>query len=152
MSRLFFIIGLLLLVTALPAIAQEKMTNKKGFTLSESEEHYFLFVLNNRPADLPELRGEITKYLWVHYPNERLKITQVELGGDLENIPVLFVKSFSGKADALAFYKALKARHPDFLHMGMTQEYFPISKSNFDIVVENNSLEAYKVFFERSYQ
>ncbi len=131
--------------------AQETLTPKEAFSLNANEEHYYIFVLNNRPADLPELRAAITKYIWKHYPKANLKITQIEIDGDLANVPLLHVKTFRNKAEALAFHQALLKDHPDFMHMGMTADYFPISKSNFEAIVRSKSLNGYKDFFQKNY-
>ncbi len=133
------------------AFSQEKLTAKAGFTLNANEEHYYIFVLNDRPADLPELRAAITKYIWKHYPQANLKITQLEIDGELSGVPLLHVQSFANKAEALAFHKALMTEHPDFMHMGMTVENFPVSKSNFEAIVRNQSLNGYKDFFLKHY-
>lgn len=147
--RILFLFAFSLL--AFNAFSQEKLTPKEGFTLNANEEHYYIFVLNNRPADLPELRAAITKYIWKNYPNSNLKITQIAIEGDLANVPLLHVQSFTNKAEALAFHQELKNNHPDFMSMGMTVDYFPISKSNFEAIVRSKSLDSYKDFFLTNY-
>ncbi len=129
----------------------DQLTAKGGYSLDASEEHYFLFVLNNRPADLPEIRGEITKYIWKYYPQAKLKITQIQIDGQLEEVPLIHIQSFSNKAKAMAFHKALKTNRPDFMQMGMTVDYFAVSKTNYEHIVRNKSLDGYKPFFEGNY-
>ena len=130
---------------------QDVLTEKGGFSVNENEEHFFLFVLNNRPSDLPELRGEITKYIWKYHPTPKLKITQIQVEGKLAEVPMIHIKSFPSKAAAMNFYKKLKENRPDFLQMGMTKDYFAISKSNFEKVVRAKSLKGYKPFFATNY-
>ncbi len=130
---------------------QDQLTEKGGYSMNASEEHYFLFVLNNRPADLPEMRGEITKYIWKFHPQAKLKITQIKIDGDLENVPLIHVQSFPNKAKAMAFQNNLIKNRPDFLQMGMTVDYFAVSKSNYEQIVRNKSLAGYKPFFQRNY-
>ncbi|MEO1261965.1 MAG: hypothetical protein AAFZ15_24390 [Bacteroidota bacterium] len=130
---------------------QDVLTEKGGFSLNETEEHFFLFVLNNRPVDLPELRGKITKYIWKYHPTPKLKITQIQVEGELAEVPMIHIKSFPSKAAAMKFYNDLKQNRPDFLQMGMTTDYFAISKSNFEKVVRAKSLKGYKPFFAVNY-
>ncbi len=130
---------------------QDQLTEKGGYTMDASEEHFFLFVLNNRPADLPEMRGEITKYIWKFHPQSKLKITQIKIEGELENVPLIHVQSFPNKAKAMAFQNSLKTHRPDFLQMGMTIDYFAVSKSNYERIVRNKSLAGYKPFFQGNY-
>ncbi|MFQ5445870.1 MAG: hypothetical protein ACE5FF_02955 [Saprospiraceae bacterium] len=132
--------------------AQDELTAKSGYTVNNEEEHYFLFVLANRPADLPELRAEITKYLWKYYPKARLKMTQIAIDGDLENVPLIHLQAFKNKAQAMEFYTGLRKNRPDFLQMGMTLDYFPLSKSNYETILRAKSLAGYKDFFQHNYQ
>lgn len=119
--------------------------------MNASEEHFFLFVLSNRPNDLPELRTGITKYMWKYYPNDKLKITQIQLDGDLKDVPLILISGFTDKAKAMEFYNGLKLNRPDFLQMGMTKEYFPLSKTNYETIVRAKSLNGYKPFFQQNY-
>lgn len=131
-----------------------EFTEKGGFSVTDNmdnEEHYFLFLLNDRPADLPELRGAITKYIWKEHPQEKLKITQIKIDGDLENVPIIHIKAFSTKAQAMTFYQNLKESKPEFMEMGMTKEIFAISKTNFQKVIRSKSLKGYKPFFAINY-
>ena len=130
---------------------QDILTEKGGFSVDESDEHYFLFVLNNRPSDLRELRGEITKYIWKHHPTPKLKITQIKIEGELADVPMIHIKSFPSKSAAMKFHKELKENRPDFMQMGMTKDYFAISKKNFEKVVRARSLKGYKPFFATNY-
>ncbi len=134
-----------------PVIAQDDLTAKEGYTLAGDEEHYFLFVLANKPADLPELRASITKYIWKYYPNAHLKVTQIAVDGDLTNVPLIHLSSFKNKTQAMEFYKSLKKNNPDFLQMGMTLDYFPLSKSNYGTILRAKSLSGYKTFFQKNY-
>ncbi len=133
------------------ATAQTDLTEKSGFIVNAAEEHSFLFVLNNRPNDLPEVRTGITKYIWKHHPSDRLKITQIKIDGDLENVPLIHITGFDSKAKAMEFFNGLKKNRPDFLQMGMTKDYFALSKSNYETVVRTKSLNGYKSFFEQNY-
>jgi hypothetical protein len=51
----------------------------------------------------------------------------------------------------MAFYKGLKQNRPDFLQMGMTKDYYALSKTNYEQVVRAKSANGYKAFFEENY-
>lgn len=133
------------------ASAQENLTEKGGFVVNANEEHSFLFVLSNRPNDLQELRTGITKYMWKFYPNDKLKITQIQVDGELKDVPLILITGFSNKAKAMEFYNGLKTNRPDFMQMGMTKDYFPLTKSNYETIVRAKSLNGYKPFFQQNY-
>jgi hypothetical protein len=152
MRKLLFPLTLLLAVAVhFSASAQTEMTVKAGFVLNAADEHSFIFVLNNRPKDLPEVRTGITKYIWKYHPSDKLKITQIKIDGDLENVPLIHITGFESKAKAMEFYAGLKKNRPDFLQMGMTEDYFAVSKSNYETIVRSKSLNGYKSFFEQNY-
>lgn len=141
----------LLLLFSISLQAQE-FTEKGGYSLDASEEHYYLFVLSNeRPNDLPELRGEITKYIWKHHANAKLKITQIKIDGELAEVPLIHLQSFQNKASAMAFHQNIKKNRPDFLSLGMTVDYFPLSKTNYEKVLRSKTLKGYKPFFLNNY-
>jgi hypothetical protein len=139
--RKFFIpltfLALLLLPTL--ATAQNELTEKGGF------------VVANRPNDLPELRTGITKYIWKYHPNDKLKITQIQIDGELTEVPLVHVTGFQNKARAMEFYDGLKTNRPDFMQMGMTKDFFPLSKTNYEKVLRAKSLNGYKPFFQQNY-
>ncbi len=152
--RKFFIPLTLMLMFFLPAAlsAQDQLTEKGGFVANANEEHSYLFVLSSRAADLQELRTGITKYIWKYHPNEKLKITQIAVDGDLKDVPLIHVTGFTNKAQAMAFHNGIKTNRPDFMQMGMTKENFPVSKSNYETVLRTKSLNGYKAFFQQNYQ
>ncbi len=131
-----------------PALGQDPTT---AFVQDFAEEHSFLFLLDNRPNDLEEIRGGITKYIWKFHPGDRLKITQLRIDGDLAQVPVIHVTGFASKDKAMAFFKGLKSNLPDFLQLGMTKAYFPVSKSNFEQIVRQGSTAGYEAFFRKHY-
>lgn len=146
------LIALFTLCLQTDLIAQEDvLTEKGGFSLNAEEEHYFLFILNNRPSDLPELRGSITKYIWKKHPKAKLKITQIRIEGELKDVPMIHIKTFSNKAKAMAFYHDLEVNRPDFLQMGMTKDFFAVSKTNFQKIIRAQSITGYKPFFAMNY-
>jgi len=130
---------------------QDASSPKEGFTTNFEEEHYLIFVLANRPNDLPEVRAAITKYIWKYYPQAHLKVTQIAVDGDLANVPLIHLAAFKDKAQAMEFYNNLKKNRPDFLQMGMTLDYFPLSKSNYEAILRAKSLDGYKTFFQTNY-
>lgn len=142
---------LLLAIFPMVADAQSDLTEKGGYIVNNSEEHNFLFVLANRPNDLPELRTQITKYIWKQHPNDKLKITQIQVDGELKEVPLILVSGFANKEQAMAFYNGIKNNRPDFMQLGMTKEYFPLSKTNYEKIVRAKSFNGYKAFFQQNY-
>ena len=152
MLKFFIPLTLLTLFIVPPSTsAQETLTEKGGFVMNANEEHSFLFVLTSRTNDLQELRTGITKYMWKFYPNDKLKITQIQVDGELKDVPLILISGFANKDKAMEFYNGLKTNRPDFMQMGMTKDYFPVTKSNYEKIVRSKSLNGYKPFFQQNY-
>lgn len=129
----------------------QELSEKGAFLVNAQEEHHVLIVLANRPDDFPEVRTEVMKYIWKYFPGNPLKVTQIALGGDLQNVPLIHLQTFANQSQAMEFYNSLKKNSPDFMQMGMTVDYFALSKSNFEKLVRSKSLDGYKSFFEKNY-
>lgn len=129
---------------------QTSEANADGFSVTAGETHAFLIVISSNSLDIPEVRAGITKYLWKQHASDRLKITHIELG-EASKKQVMYIEEFSDKNHAMKFYKGLKTNRPDFMQMGLTRDYYPISKSNYEILIKKQSLVAYKRFFRENY-
>ena len=146
------ILSIHIALAAIPAFVQaQPAAEKAGYSAERDGEHSVLFVLDNRPADLQEIRTDITKYIWKYYPGQKLKITQIKIEGELENTPMIHITGFTGPETAMTFYSSLKTNRPDFLQLGMTKDYFVLSKENYEHVLRNKSLSGYKAFFKQHY-
>ncbi len=143
-----FFIALFYLINT--AVAQT--TETKGiFQNTPQEEHHFMFLLKNRPTEFQDFRAEITKYIWKHFAQEHLKITQLQVGGDFANVPIIHLQAFGNQQKAMDFYHSLKDHNPDFMQMGIITDYFAISKSNYNKLIQAKSLLGYPSFFEKEY-
>ncbi|MEY3368996.1 MAG: hypothetical protein RI973_2151 [Bacteroidota bacterium] len=146
------ILSIIVALAACPAFVQAQPAQEKGeYSAERDGEHAVLFVLDNRPVDLQEIRTDITKYIWKYYPGQKLKITQIKIDGELENTPLIHITGFAGSEAAMNFYSSLKTNRPDFLQLGMTKDYFVLSKENYEHILRNKTLSGYKDFFKQHY-
>jgi hypothetical protein len=131
--------------------SQNQLSGNTFSRPAPTEEHYFVFVLANRPMEFQEIRGEITKYIWKHYPQSNLKITQIQVEGDLEDVPMILLQSFSNRHNGMEFYRNLQKNLPGFIQMGITTDYFAMSTSNYNRMLQMKSLSGYRAFFDKEY-
>mgnify|MGYP000200157308 CR=1 FL=1 len=118
---------------------------QSDFAVNLEEEHSFL-ILPNKVIDYKEYVGAVTKYVWKYHAKDRLKINNIEIGG--ENDVLIQITQFRNQSHAMSFYNHMKRTFPDFMHMGMTKAYFPVSKSNFDEILRKEGVGEYEQFFE----
>ena len=108
------------------------------FTNSASEPHYVLITMTKQAVDIPDVRAEVTKYIWKNHPADKLNISHI-LIGENRSVNAMFLKEFRNKAHAMSFYKKMMDTKPDFMQMNLTKDYYAISKSNFDQMLRNRT-------------
>lgn len=152
MKLLIFRMSLLFLIFPIFSIAQNKpQATKDGFIFNPNEAHGFLIVLSKRFADLAEMRTDVTKYTWTYFAKDKLEVSQIRIGWKNLYENAMYIEGFREMEHAMKYFDSLKKNRPDFLQMGMTLDYFAVSKTNFDQILRNKSLLGYKEFFERYY-
>ncbi len=150
----FSIFSLLLLCLLLPFLTTAQNSpgaTADGFVFSAKEEHGFLIVLSKRFADLEEMRTDVAKFTWTYFPKDQLEVSQIRIGWKNLFEDAMYINGFKNMEHAMNYFVSLKNNHPDFLQMGMTLNYFAVSKTNFDQIIRNKSLIGYKEFFEKYY-
>lgn len=121
-----------------------------GFKFAADEPHYLLITMTDRPVDIPDVRAEVTKYVWRNHAADKLKITHILIGENRSTNAILLEK-FTDKNHAMNFYTKMQEKKPDFMLMDLTEEYLVISKSNYEQMLRNESLAGYATFFQEKY-
>lgn len=124
--------------------------NNAGFAFAADEPHYILITMTDRALDIPEVRAEVTKYVWRNHAADKLKITHI-LIGENRSTNAIILEAFTDKNHAMNFYDKMQTNHPDFMQMGLTKEYLVISKSNYEQILRNESMDGYTIFFKEKY-
>lgn len=142
-------IGILVVVNLL--VATFSFGQKGGdFAFVADEPHYLLITMTNHAIDIPDVRAEITKYVWRNHAADKLSITHILIGKN-HNTNAMLLEEFTDKAHAMNFYKKMQVNRPDFMQLNLTKEYLVISKSNYEQILRNQSLKGYATFFKEKY-
>ena len=142
-----FILSLLLTISL--AFAANAQT-EAGFVNSSNEPHYVLITMTKTAVDIPDVRAEVTKYMWKYHAADKLSISHI-LIGENRSVGAMFIKEFRNAQHAMNFHQLMLKNKPDFMQMGLTKNYFVVSKSNFDQILRNRSLSGYDSFFQENY-
>jgi hypothetical protein len=124
--------------------------NDAGFAFEADEPHYILITMTDRALDIPDVRTEVTKYVWRNHAADKLEITHI-LIGENRSTNAIILETFSDKSHAMNFYQKMQTNRPDFMQMGLTKEYLVISKSNYEQILRNESMNGYATFFKEKY-
>ncbi|MFT4762471.1 MAG: hypothetical protein ACI9XO_002338 [Paraglaciecola sp.] len=124
--------------------------NDEGFAFEAEETHYILITMTDNAVDIPDVRAEVTKYVWRNHAAAKLKITHI-LIGESRSTNAIILEAFTDKNNAMNFYEKMQTNRPDFMQMDLTKEYLAISKSNYNQILRNESMDGYTAFFKEKY-
>jgi hypothetical protein len=130
--------------------SQPLFSQQPDFQASPASEHCILIILSEVWADVNELAGEVAKYNAEEYTDEGLKVSRL-LMPYLSDVPVLYVRTFPDKASAMAYYRRLYEKKPNFMQMQMVDAVWPLTINNYNQIIIHESLGAYPQFFESNY-
>lgn len=139
-------------VAANPSAAPN-MPIDDAFTLDDDKLHYFLIVLYGSDLPLDDIKIAISDYNREHHRLEQLRLSNIFLGTDI-NTPILVIRKFDNKEQAMRYYQEVKDRK-DFLgetgKKTYNKEFFPITQENYRRVLKNKTLDGYREFFNQHY-
>lgn len=120
-----------------------------SYTYNETEEHFFMFVMNGTGKNATTMKSNIATFNATSFSIENLKISSLLLGKENS---IILVKSFVNIEKAMIYYFAVKDNPGVFTDL--TKDAFVpmvISKSNYVQFFKVKDVEGYDVFFQESY-
>ncbi len=124
-----------------------------AFTLDDDKLHYFLIVLYGNDIPIDEVKIAVSDYNREYHRLEQLRLSNIFLGTDI-NTPILVIRKFDNKEQAMRYYHEVKDRK-DFLgetgKRTYNKEFFPITQENYRRVLKNKTLDGYREFFAQHY-
>jgi len=113
--------------------------------------HSIIIALNDG-ATLNDAKNFVSDYNRKYHDLEKLRISDVYLVNGEARTPLIVVRRFKDKADAMRFYEGVQKNKQDFIPEKFRYEMYPISQANYGKLFSSvKSIEAYKSFFEDNY-
>ncbi|MDX1666942.1 MAG: tetratricopeptide repeat protein, partial [Saprospiraceae bacterium] len=135
-------------VAALPG-QQEDLSG--AFSPGEDQLHYILVALYD-DANFNQSKVSVSDYNQKYHRLDKLRIANVFLGEDEESrLPVIVVRRFNDKAEAMTYYRGVMQNRNDFLDRSVNYDIFAISQENYRQVLRSRSLNGYEQFFQQAY-
>jgi tetratricopeptide (TPR) repeat protein len=139
------------------AVDQKKLSAanpaNEAFTADDDKIHYFLAVLHGADIKINDVKIAMTDYIAQNYGADGLKVSNIFLGTDV-NTPILVVRKFDNKAQAMKFYNEVvtqKAFLGESDRNKFTKEIFPITQENYRRILKNRTMDGYEAFFLNNY-
>lgn len=132
----------------LPGAAAETPTQ---FQVTDDELHYVLIVFKE-DIGLNDSKVKVSNYHLQYHKLDKLSISNIYLGTEAETrVPILVVRRFKNKAEAMAYYQGVQRNKKDFVDPSISYELFAVSQTNYREVLRSKSVEGYREFFVEHY-
>ncbi|MEL6123901.1 MAG: hypothetical protein AAFR14_09265 [Bacteroidota bacterium] len=128
----------------------EEMLRK--FSLDDDKLHYVIAILYNpSDEDIKKAKAQITKFNEENYATSRLRSTQIVLSREL-NTKVILIRRFANRDVSMDYYTDINGRLSEFLNTEVfSYDTFAINQKNYRQIMKDQSVNDYRIFFEREY-
>ncbi len=121
-----------------------------NFKSEPTKGHYFVAKLSDADK-LKTAKDNINAYNKANHPKKAYRGNSLHLSTDKKN-PLVVVRRFKNKDDAMAYLKEVEAKGEEFLGKGISAELMVISLSNYREILKLKTLGDYMDFFETEYK
>lgn len=137
---------------ALPGGTQgADLTDTALYTQEDNDLHYVIIYLD-KAAPLDKARYKLSDYNQKYYDLDKLRVANVFLGSANE-IPVLVLRRFKDKGDAMKYISNSQKNAADFLDATETPfQLLAISQNNYRSLLKDKRTDVYQEFFNNYYR
>lgn len=114
--------------------------------------HYFLVILyNSKDASLNDAKSNVYNFNSKYFSNRKFQYSSIGLDVQKE-IPVIIIRDFKTKQEAMAYYETVEKNKKDFLPDRFRYDAFPISLHNWRQLQQSKRVEDYRTFLDQNYK
>lgn len=136
---------------ALPGAAQGAANDAELYKMEEADLHYVIIFLD-KTATLDKARIQLSDFNQKYYDLDKLRIANVFLGATNE-IPVLVLRRFKDKTEAMRYIDAARKNEKDFIKKAeFNYSVLAISQNNYRSLLKDKRTETYQEFFDLYYR
>jgi tetratricopeptide (TPR) repeat protein len=130
----------------------QKVADAAQFEINDDQVHSIIIALSDI-ASLNDAKNMVSDFNRKYFDLDKLRISDVFLINGEVRTPLIVVRRFKDKADAMRYYNAVIKNKKDFISDKYRHETYAISQSNYGKLFSSvKSVEAYRVFFENHYR
>lgn len=121
------------------------------YKVGDDQLHYVIVVFNN-DVTLNDAKIVITDYNTKYHNLQKLRMNNIFLGDGDNKKPIIAIRRFKDKTEAMDYYNTTKKNKKDFLDEAKYQfDVLPISQDNYRELLKAKTLDDYRTFFETNY-
>ena len=130
-------------------VSEEALTK---YTIEDKKLHYVVAVVYDTNGDqIKEIKSSIDEFNKERYSDKRLRVTGLVLNRE-SNSYVVLIRRFSGKEDAMIYYRDASTRRTDFVDPEtFSYDIYAVNQKNYRKIIEENKVGAYRAFFDKQY-
>ncbi|MBK9015125.1 MAG: tetratricopeptide repeat protein [Saprospiraceae bacterium] len=122
-----------------------------NYVVTDDQLHYVVIVFNNDVV-LNDAKIIVSDYNEKYHKPQKLRMNNIYLGEGESKKPVIAIRRYTDKKDAMEYYNTVQKNKKDFLDESKYQyDVFPISQDNYRELLKSKTLDDYRAFFEKNY-
>jgi len=134
----------------LPGGANDIALVASKYKEEDKEPHYILIVFKDANVSMESNKTKVSDYNQEFHKLDKLRISNMFLGKE-KNIPVLVMRRFNNKEDAMKYYNGVKLNADKFIPTATAFEVLAVGQNNYRQLLTEENLDVYKAFFEEVY-
>ena len=121
------------------------------YKYEEDKLHYMVIVFDDSEISLTDAKVKVSDYHSKYHKLDKLRISNIYLGGGEDKIPLIVVRRFKDKAKAMEYYDGVEKNKGDFV-AGEGYKVYPVTQNNYRQILKSKSLAGYESFFDENYK
>lgn len=123
-----------------------------AFEVNDEQVHSIIIALEDASA-LNDARNAVSDYNKKYHDLEKLRISDVYLINGEARTPLIVVRRFKNKEDAMRYYNGIQKNMKDFIPAKYKNNVYPITQTNYGKLFSTvKDVAIYKAFFEANYR
>lgn len=119
------------------------------FKMDDNKSHYFIASLSSG-EDLKGAKDAVNAYNSDNFASKAYRANSIYLQSG-NKTPLIVVRRFRNRADAMSYYNKVVADKTAFLGEGVSAEMFVIAQTNYRTILKSKSVNDYIPFFKENY-
>ncbi len=121
------------------------------YKVADDQLHYVIVVFKN-DVSLNDAKIAITDYNNKYHSLQKLRMNNIFLGDGDTRYPLIAIRRYKDKAEAMDYYRTVQKNEKDFLDKKKFDFYvLPIGQDNYRELLKSKNLDDYRTFFELNY-
>ena len=134
---------------------QRNLANADGqvgnYKVEDDKLHYVIVVFRNK-VSLNDAKIGVSDYNQKYHSQDKLRMNNIYLGSGKDRYPIVAVRRFKDKVDAMDYYDGINKNSKDFLDKKtFDYELFAVGQGNYRELLKSKNLDDYRTFFELNY-